>query len=59
MNIIIRPNDEIEGYDLIDEDSDQGHDGDGDGEWIATVYERGNAEKIKKLLENQHLTGSI
>lgn len=51
MTIKIRPNTDREGFDLIDMDSDQSHDGDGAHEWVATVYDRRKAEKIARLLE--------
>ena len=50
MNIEIKPNDQLEGYDLIDANSDQSHDGDNAREVIATVYNRSNAAAIATLL---------
>jgi len=50
MRITIRPNEQLEGYDLIDVASNQSHDGDNAGEWIATVYDKRNAENIAALL---------
>ena len=52
MKIQIETNNYLEGYDLIDVESDQSHDGDNAKEVIATVYERENAEKIKDLLNH-------
>lgn len=53
MKIKIRPNDSLGGFDLIDEASDQSHDGDDAKEWIATVYSRKYAELIASLLETK------
>ena len=53
MNIIIRPNNERECFDLVDADSDQSHDDDGAVELIARVYDRCWAELILKLLKHR------
>lgn len=53
MKIKIKVNKHLEGYDLIDLDSDQSHDGDGACEVIATVYAASNASLIATLL-NEH-----
>ncbi len=49
--ITIRKNDQLEGFDLILESSNQSHDGDNAGEWLATVYDRENAKLIVDLLK--------
>ena len=53
MKIIITPNDDLEGYDLIDTESDQSHDGDNAKEVIATVYGWQNALIIRQALETE------
>ena len=47
----IRENAEAEGWDIIDLDSDQSHDGDGARELVALVYDYANALLIVALLE--------
>ena len=51
MRFTIRENDELEGWDILDEQSEQSQDGDNAVEWIATVYDLNNAETIRLLLE--------
>jgi len=53
MRFTIRENSDLEGWDIIDEDSDQSHDGDGARELVATVYDLEWAEYIRKLMETQ------
>lgn len=53
MNIVQRVNNDLEGYDLIDMDSDQSHDGHGACEVIATVYSAERATEIQNLLNMQ------
>lgn len=50
MNIVLRVNNDIEGYDLVDMDSNQSHDGDGACEVIATVYTEEWATKLQNIL---------
>ena len=50
MAIEFHTNNERECYDIIDEDSDQSHDGDGAKELIARVYDREYALLITYLL---------
>ena len=51
LRYIIRENDELECFDILDEHSDQSHDGDEAIEWIASVYDLDRAEQIRLLLE--------
>jgi hypothetical protein len=39
MKLKIRINDSSEGWDILTDDSSQDHDGDGAGQWLATVYD--------------------
>lgn len=50
MNVVLRVNNELEGYDLIDMDSPQSHDGDNACELLGTVYDEPNAQLIRGLL---------
>ena len=51
MKITITKNNDLFGWDLIDEKSNQSHDGDNAKEVIATVYDGKNAYLIAKALE--------
>lgn len=53
MNFILKENDERECYDIIDEDSDQSHDGDEAKELIARVYDRYYAILITDYLNRR------
>ena len=55
MRFTIRENYDFEAWDILDEQSDQSHDGDNAVEWIATVYDLDNAEIIRLLLEQAGL----
>jgi len=53
MNIVLRVNNDVEGYDLVDMDSNQSHDGDGACEVISTVYTEAWASKLQGMLNMQ------
>lgn len=49
----LRINNELEGYDLIDEVKRIEHDGETEGTWVATIYEKTDADFIRKLMEDK------
>jgi hypothetical protein len=50
MNIVVRVNNDVEGYDLVDMDSPQSHDGDNACEVVATVYSEEWATRLSNML---------